>query len=213
MPTASESVTDYISKLAGSDAQEREIAAYALFRLGCASAEPVLREWLADREFRAIARGGKALLTIGLAVQPSTFEEIRARFGQPPLADVPADQDVLEFELGFAHGVRLDVITPRTSGAEGAIAKFLSRFGEGIQQIECDVQDVARATEILRQRFGVEPVYREVREGANHTLVNFFLVGVPPPQRAQQPGASRNPAENRKLLIELVQAPKKPKRL
>lgn len=189
------------------------MAAYALFRLGCASAEPVLREWLADREFRAIARGGNVLLTIGLAVQPSTFEDIRARFGQPPLADVPADQDVLEFELDFAHGVRLDVITPRTSGSEGAIAKFLSRFGEGIQQIECDVQDVARATEILRQRFRLEPVYPQVREGADGTLVNFFLVAIPPPQRAQQPGASGNPAENRRLLIELVQAPKKPKRL
>src|SRR5438270_5135696 len=35
-----------------SDAKEREVAAYALFRLGCASAEAVLRKWFADREFR-----------------------------------------------------------------------------------------------------------------------------------------------------------------
>ncbi len=197
MSPSSESAADYISMLAGSDGKGREIAAYALFRLGCASAEPVLRQWLADREFRAIARGGNALLTVGLAVQPATFQAIRDRFAQPTLADVPPDQDVLEFELDFAHGVRLDVITPRSPGTEGAIAKFLLRFGEGIQQIECDVQDVTRATEILRQRFQFEPVYPQVREGANHTLVNFFLVPV---------------AENRKLLIELVQSPKKPKR-
>jgi len=39
---SSESIAAYISKLAGANAKERETAAYALFRLGCASAEPVL---------------------------------------------------------------------------------------------------------------------------------------------------------------------------
>jgi hypothetical protein len=197
MSPSSESAAAYISKLAGADAKEREAAAYALFRLGCASAEPVLKKWFADPEFRALAPGGGALLTVGLAVQPATFETIRARFGQPKLAQVPPDQDVLEFELDFAHGVRLDVMTPRTPAAEGPIAKFLARFGEGIQQVECDVRDVAQATEILRQRFQIEPVYPQTRPGANQTRVNFFLASV---------------AENRKLLIELVESPKKPKK-
>jgi hypothetical protein len=194
---SSESAAAYISKLASSDAKEREAAAYALFRLGCASAEPVLRKWFADPEFRAQASNGSMLLTVGLAVQPATFEAIRARFGQPQLADTPSDQDVLEFELGFAHGVRLDVITPRTPGGDRPISKFLARFGEGIQQVECDVRDVSRATEILQQRFQVEPVYPEARAGSNRTRVNFFLVPI---------------AENRKLLIELVESPKKPKK-
>jgi hypothetical protein len=197
MSQPSESVADYIAKLAGADAKEREAAAYALFRLGCASAEPVLRKWFADPEFRALAPGGSALLTVGVAVHPATFESIRARFGQPQLAEAPPDQDVLEFELVFAHGVRLDVLTPRTPGGQGPIAKFLARFGEGIQQVECDVRDVFRATEILRQRFQLEPVYPQIRAGVNQTRVNFFLVPV---------------AENRKLLIELVESPKKPKR-
>ena len=91
-----ENVADYISKLAGADAKEREEAAYALFRLGCASAEPVLRKWLADPEFRALAAGGNALLTVGLAVQPATFETIRQRFGQPQLAEAPPDQTSLQ---------------------------------------------------------------------------------------------------------------------
>ena len=192
-----ESVADHISKLAGADAKEREAAAYALFRLGGASAEPVLRKWFADPEFRALAAGGGLLLTVGLAVQPATFEAIRTRFGGPQLAEVPPDQDVLEFELSFPHGVRLDVMTPRTPGAEGPLAKFLARFGEGIQQVECDVRDVFRASEILRQRFQLEPVYPQIRAGANQTRVNFFLVQV---------------SENRKLLIELVESPKKPKK-
>ena len=196
MDKPAESVADCISKLAGADISEREAAAYALFRRGCSTAEPVLRKWFADPEFRALAPAGSALLTVGLAVQPATFEAIRARFGHPQLAEVPVDQDVLEFELSFAHGVRLDVLTPGSAEQEGPIAKFLARFGEGIQQVECDVRDVSRATEILRQRFQLEPVYPRIRAGANQTLVNFFLVPV---------------AEDRKLLIELVQSPKKPK--
>lgn len=197
MSLSIESTAVYISKLATPDAKEREAAAYALFRLGCASAEPVLRKWFADPEFRALAPGGNALLTVGLAVQPATFEAIRARFGQPQLAETPPDQDVLEFELNFAHGVRLDVITPGTPGSDGPLAKFLARFGEGIQQVECDVRDVSRAVEILQQRLQLEPVYPQVRSGANQTRVNFFLVPI---------------ADNRKLLIELVESPKKPKK-
>src|SRR5205807_3694763 len=197
MSPSPESAATSIWKLAGADAKEREAAAYALFRLGCASAEPVLRKWFADREFRALAAGGTALLTVGLAVRPATFEVIRARFGQPQLAETPPDQNVLEFELNFAYGVRLDVMTPRTPEGEGPIVKFLARFGEGIQQVECDVREVSRATEILRQRFRIEPVYPESRAGANQTRVNFFLVPV---------------AKNRKLLIELVESPTKPKK-
>jgi hypothetical protein len=89
------------------------------------------------------------------------------------------------------------VITPRTATGEGAIAKFLARFGEGIQQVECDVCDVSRATEILQQRFQVQPIYPQIRAGANQTRVNFFLVPI---------------ADNRKLLIELVESPKKAKK-
>ena len=194
---SSQSIAAYISQLAGANAKERETAAYALFRVGCASAEPVLKKWFAAPEFCALAPRGGVLLTVGLAVEPPTFEAIRAHFGQPPLAEVPADQDVLEFELSFAHGVRLDVITPRTATGEGAIAKFIARFGEGIQQVECDVRDVSRATEILQQRFQVQPIYPQIRAGANQTRVNFFLVPI---------------ADDRKLLIELVEPAKKAKK-
>jgi hypothetical protein len=198
MDKSIESVADLISKLAGADVKERESAAHALFRRGCSIAEPLLRKWFADPEFRALAPAGSALLTVGLAVQPATFEAIRARFGEPQLAETPPDQDVLEFELAFAHGVRLDVITPRTAAKDGPIAKFLARFGEGIQQVECDVRDVARATENIRRRFQLDPIYPQIRAGANQTLVNFFLVPV---------------AEDRKLLIELVESPKKPEKI
>ena len=72
--------------------------------------------------------------------------------------------------------VRLDILTTKAPGGNGAIARFLEKFGEGIQQVEIDVTDVDRATEILRTRFKVEPIYPATRPGANGTRVNFFLV-------------------------------------
>ena len=111
---------------------------------------------------------------------PETFDKIRTANGSPPLADAPTDQDVLEFELEFAGRFiptpRLDILTTKAPGGDGAIARFLNKFGEGIQQVEIDVTNVDRATEILRTRFQVEPIYPATRPGANGTRVNFFLV-------------------------------------
>jgi hypothetical protein len=135
-------------------------------------------------------------LTVGVAVLPATFEKIRAANGAPPLADAPADQDVLEFELEYSENgfprIRLDILTTKTPGGNGAIARFLKKFGEGIQQVELEVTNVDRATEILRTRFQLAPIYPATRPGANGTRVNFFLV---PTQ------------DNQKVLIELVEQP------
>jgi hypothetical protein len=49
---------------------------------------------------------------------------------------------------------------------------------------------------ILRERFGVAPIYPEARAGANGAKVNFVLVAVP--------GAS---GESAKVLIELYELP------
>ncbi len=139
-----------------------------------------------------MARPGNTLLTVGVAVEPARFHAIHAAAGNPRMAEVPRDQDAMEFTLIFAHGVRLDILTPGDAAAGGALSRFLSRFGEGIQQIECDVRDVNQATQILRTRFALEPIYADARPGADGTRVNFFLV----PTR-----------EDRKILIELVEVP------
>jgi hypothetical protein len=192
MPDSDATITALITRLAAADAVERERAAGELFRRGCGAAEPVLKQWFADEEFRKLISGRGPLLTVGIAVEPAKFEEIRRRAGQIRLAQAPPDQDVLEFELRFPHGVRLDVLTPRDPAGSGAIARFLARFGAGIQQVECEVRDAARATELIRARFALEPVYPEVRAGANGTRVNFFLAPA---------------AEGSKILIELVEVP------
>jgi hypothetical protein len=88
----------------------------------------------------------------------------------------------------------LDILTTNAPGGNGAIARFLSKFGEGIQQVEIDVTDADRATEFLRTRFNLEPIYPATRSGANGTRVNFFLVNAP---------------NSQKVLIELVERPKR----
>jgi tellurite resistance protein TerC len=199
---------EYMHRLADSDPAQRAQVAQNIYSHGGMRTLNWLSEWSKDQDFKGLIaidqfarRDGEVTpwprLTVGLAVIPETFEKIRVANGTPPLADAPADQDVIEFELDFAIGgvkyVHLDVLTTKTPGGNGAIARFLEKFGEGIQQIEIDVTDVDRATEILGTRFKVEPIYPATRPGANGTRVNFFLV------------TAHN---NQKVLVELVEQPK-----
>jgi hypothetical protein len=198
---------EFIAHLADGDPAERAWTASRLFAAGEFRTFDSLQSWGQDDELRKlmvrqVADGVRPAtphgmkLTVGVAVHPETFEKIRAANGAPPLADAPADQDVLEFELeysesGFPH-IRLDILTTKTPGGNGAIARFLKKFGEGIQQVELEVTNVDRATEILRTRFQLAPIYPATRPGANGTRVNFFLV---PTQH------------NQKVLLELVEHP------
>jgi hypothetical protein len=199
---------EYIHRLADPDRSRRAQVAQDLYSQGQIRTLNWSTEWSKDEELRALLVREKAesigpmvstvaRLTVGIAVLPETFDKIRAANGSPPLADAPTDQDVLEFELEFSDSgmsyVHLDILTTKAPGGNGAIARFLEKFGEGIQQVEFDVTDVDRATEILRTRFKIEPIYPAARPGADGTRVNFFLV------------TSRN---NQKVLVELVEQPK-----
>jgi hypothetical protein len=108
-------------------------------------------------------------------VFPANFQKIRAANGSPRLAKVPPDQDAVEFEIEDHSYGSLDILTTRAPLGSGAIAKFLLKFGEGIQQIEVNVTDIDRASEILRTRHGVSFIYPATRPGADGTRVNFFL--------------------------------------
>ena len=116
---------------------------------------------------------------MGLAVQRETFAKIRAANGVPRLAEVPSDQDAEEFELNFSGEASLDILTSRAPCGPGAIAKYLGKFGEGVQQVEFRCLNVDRAAEILKEKFSISSVYPEARPGADGTRVNFFLVPVP----------------------------------
>jgi hypothetical protein len=171
-----------IRALADPDHHARETAAAEIFASGCELARPILDQWNADEELaRIFVRGAEGIpeQTVGIAVEPAHFERIRSAYGFPALAEVPPDQDALEFELEYPTGVRLDILTTRDPSGSGAIAGFLRKFGEGIQQIEILVASVDRSAQILRTRFGIELVYPSTRAGANATRVNFFLVPSP----------------------------------
>jgi hypothetical protein len=183
-----------IRALSDSNPATRETAAAAIFAHGCELVHPVVERWLADGELAdcfALGLEGAPEETVGLAVAPDNFELIRGAFGSLPLADVPPDQDALEFEVEYPNGVRLDILTTRERAGAGAIARFLQKFGEGIQQIELVVRSVDAATQALRARLGIMPLFAATRAGANGTRVNFFLVPVP---------------AGGKVLIELVEA-------
>jgi hypothetical protein len=184
-----------ISSLCDTDSAKRQNAAREIFARGVELARTATEKWFADAEFEGLLVSGNSGLasaaTVGIAVEPGTFERIRSTNGRPRLADVPPEYDAREFELEFPGGVRIDVLTTGDpSGVSGALGKYLEKFGEGIQQVEIDVRDVEIAIRILRTRFGLESIYPAVRAGAGNTRVNFFLAPM------EQGG---------KILIELVE--------
>src|SRR5579871_158653 len=177
-----------IQALASSVHEERDAAAEEIFVAGAVLARRAARAWMKDPDLSALI-GTDPTITVGIAVTRETFGKIKAANGDPGLADVPPEQDAEEFELHFT-GIALDVLTSRAPEGSGAIARYLARSGEGIQQVEFLCKDVDRATALLREKFGVEAVYPETRPGADGTRVNFFLVATP---------------ENDKVLIELYE--------
>jgi TerC family integral membrane protein len=190
MNFSSSPITDLIAQLESASDSLRDSAARELFRRGRDSAEAAIASWRTNPEIRNLISDEA---TVGIAVTPSRFAGIRAALNNPLLADVPPDQDAQEFEWALDNNVRLDILTTRTPEGQGAIAKFLAKFGEGIQQVEFITRDIDRATALLQSRLVVTAVYPASRVGADATRVNFFLANAP---------------IGGKILIELVE-PKK----
>jgi hypothetical protein len=180
---------EWIAALSSPEDATRAAAAGQIYAAGRSRAEQAIQPWRKHDEFARLL--GKNLeMTAGLAVRPETFAQIREATGWPRLAEVPPEQDASEFTLRFEGGITLDVLTSRNPEGSGAIAKFLLKFGEGLQQVEFRCSDVNRATAILRDQMAVVPVYREARPGADGTRVNFFLA---------------DGADGQKVLIELYE--------
>jgi len=189
-------ISSAITTLSAAEKSARMAAASEIYREGRAPADRAVSRWWEEAELSELLLSPKPIVTVGVAVRRETFARIRAANGQPALAQVPAEQDAEEFELHFGDGVELDVLTSREPSGQGAIARFLAKFGEGVQQVELRCLNVNRAMAIVRERFGVAPIYPEARAGANGSKVNFVLVN--------DPGAG---AENAKVLIELYELP------
>ncbi len=184
-----------IATLCSKDSSARFAAATQIYRAGRAPADQAVASWWANPQLSQLLFWPDPQVTIGLAVERSTFTRIHDANGAPPLARVPPDQDAEEFELHFPESILLDVLTTRAPGGPGAIARYLAKFGEGIQQVEFRCTDVDRSTALLKEAFGVAPVYPQTRNGADGTRVNFFLVATP---------------GQGKVLIELYESPGTP---
>jgi hypothetical protein len=180
---------EWIAALSSPEESERAAAAKQVYAIGRWLADSAIQRWRQNGEFVRLL-GKDSEMTVGLAVRPETFAQIREANDWPQLAEVPAEQDASEFTLRFEGGATLDVLTSRDPEGSGAIAKFLLKFGEGIQQVEFRCSDVVRATAILRDQFAVASVYPEARPGADATRVNFFLA---------------EGADGKKVLIELYE--------
>jgi hypothetical protein len=165
-----------IANLSSADSSVRQNAAEEIYRAGGELANRAVADWWTDGELSPLLLAPNPVTTVGLAVTRETFSRIRIANGTPRLADVPADQDAEEFELHFANGVLLDILTTREPGSNGAIARYLAKFGEGVQQVEFRCSNVDHATQILKDKFGVAPIYPATRPGADGTRVNFFLL-------------------------------------
>ena len=184
----------WIAELADPDPAKRSAAAHAVRAAAFTACFSGLNDWIRDPAFRELTfpstnETGPAFV-VGIAVEPHHFDRLRLANGSPRLQDVPPNQDAIEFELHFGEEGDLDILTTRDLKGAGAIARYLEKFGEGIQQVEINVRDVDRATDLLVRRFGLRPIYPRTQAGANQTRVNFFLA----------------PAQGgKKCLIELVE--------
>lgn len=168
-----------IEGMSSPDSEARTVSATEIYKTGRALADHAVYPWWGDEELAALLNGNDPKMTIGLAVTPERFKQIHEACGLPHLSEVPPDQDALEFELHFPGGLSMDVLTSKDPAGSGAIAKFLQKFGEGIQQIEYLCKDVDRATQVLKSKFNVSPIYPSTRPGADGTRINFFLVAAP----------------------------------
>lgn len=167
-----------IAALSASQPAARATAASEIYNAGRSSADLATQLWRNHAEFQALL-GETPVVTVGLAVEPATFAKIRDANGSPRLAQMPPDQDAQEFELHFPDGISLDLLTTREPGGSGAIARYLSRFGEGVQQVEYRCSDLECAISLLQLDFGISPIYAHSRPGADGTRINFFLVAAP----------------------------------
>ena len=201
--TDSAQIPTWIEGLSNSDSHRREESGLRIYLAGVNLFMPLLTRWIDDLSFREMtlpfsriaeeqAKNGPSTVIIGVAVNPETFERIRVANGVLHMAEVPPDQDAKEFELEMDAGtVKIDVLTTRAPDSGGAIARYLEKFGAGIQQVELYVRNVDRATEILKSHFGLQSIYPATRRGADGTRINFFLATTP---------------DAKKLLVELVEA-------
>ncbi len=111
---------------------------------------------------------------VGLAVADldEAIELYARTFGMSVVhQEVNEEQGIREAMLAIGDSAsRLQLMAPLTP--DSTIARFLDRFGPGIQQIAYRVEDVDAVAATLRER-GMRILYDEARRGTAGTRINF----------------------------------------
>ena len=180
----SDSIPESIHRLGSADPNAREISARAIYRAGLDLCRALIENWRADSEFGALLMSSlhagtttgieAQRIIVGVAVEPANFEKIRAANGYSAPRPRAPDQDAMEFELHFGQHAELDILTTKAPGQQGAIARYLSKFGEGVQQIEIYVTDVDLASDVVKRKFKLDPIYPATRDGADGSAGELF---------------------------------------
>jgi len=136
------------------------------------AADRVVYIWWSNPGSRAFRR--ESCRYRGFSGKRATFARIREANGLPPLARVPPDQDAEEFELHFPDDIALDVLTTGDPVGKRHCALPCEIWGRRATS-GVPLQHVDRATQILKENFGVQPIYPQTRR-RRRTRVNFFLV-------------------------------------
>lgn len=171
--------------------------------MGQVSGHPVLGKHIVLPSRSVDAKEGHAAVaSAGVAVNSDHFNEIRRRWGNPDLSNVPADAEVDEFEIEVtlpdgSHRV-LDILRDTSTSTKKTIGKHIEKFGEGIQQVEVWTEDIEAASrDILAVIDSGDSSLIRVspapHEGANGSQVFFVWVVL---------------EGGKKVLLELVERPK-----
>ena len=155
---------------------------------GAAANSPV-PPWSAGSPMKNLARcfvleSVRALPEETVALPSSrTISNAFARLGSPHLAEVPPDQDALEFEIDFPRRPAgyFDHTPARGRRSHCPVSAEIWRKHPANRASREDCG--CGSANSSHSRFGVAPMFPATRAGANGTRVNFFLVPLPRARR------------------------------
>lgn len=111
---------------------------------------------------------------IGLAVQDldGAIEKWQNLFGaRLHSREINSEQGIEEAMLHFSDGSQVQLLASIDS--QSAISKFLTKHGEGVQQLALEVTSIAQAMQQL-EKAQISSVYPAQKKGANGTWINFI---------------------------------------
>jgi len=114
-----------------------------------------------ESELSALLLGPSPVVTVGLAFERAMFGRIRVANGTPRTCGGAGGSGRCgRVRASFPENVLLERADNARAGRSGAIARYLAKFGEGVQQVEFRCTNVDRATEILKDKFDSSPSIR-----------------------------------------------------